>query len=100
MYVKSRKSKVKSRKLKVESQKSKVKKKEPMKSKEVVFKLPGILVVLTFMILGLMMFNCSRPDQMSAGFYASLQEGFIVPRDTNNVWCTIIGSMMIYPKKA
>lgn len=58
-----------------------------MKSKEVVFKLPGILVVLTIMILGLMMFNCSRPGQMSASFYASLQEGFIVPHDTNNVWC-------------
>ncbi|MCC5929969.1 MAG: hypothetical protein JJU28_12040 [Cyclobacteriaceae bacterium] len=51
------------------------------------FHKPAILFIPLMLVVGLALYGCSQEEKLTASECASLQKNFVVPHDTNVVWC-------------
>ncbi len=58
-----------------------------MKNKPSLKELRRIFTVIFFIVFPLLIFQCTMPDRISSEEYARLIDDFVVPHDTNVVWC-------------
>lgn len=52
-----------------------------------IFQRPASLFIPLMIVVGLALNGCSQGEKLSATDYALLQKNFVIPHDTNSVWC-------------